>query len=67
MIEAAAKFYTSSRLFLWRKEQHKMSKKAIPAPVIAHAQASHLTRGKLHDLAQSLDIKNISNVHPPSS
>lgn len=68
MIEAAVKFYTSSRLFLWRKEQHAMPKKAAPTtPVIAHAQESHLTRGKLHELAWSLDIKDTKDTSAPSS
>ncbi len=59
IVEAAAKFYTSSRLFLWRKEQHNVStKNTLPVPVAPHEQSPHLTRGKLHELAWSLDIKN---------
>lgn len=65
VVEAAAKFYTSSRLFLWRKEQHEMPKKTAPVkPVAAHVQNSHLTRGKLHELAWSLDIKTPKNTRP---
>ncbi len=68
MIEAAAKFYTSSRLFLWRKEQHKISKEPVhTAPTITPTQEQHLTRGKLHELAWSLDVKDTSNTKTPSS
>ena len=67
VVEAAAKFYTSSHLFLWRKEQNNIVKKPTPAtPIVAHVQNSHLTSGKLHELAWSLDIKNTPNNHPLS-
>ncbi|HQU07744.1 MAG: hypothetical protein B7X04_02670 [Parcubacteria group bacterium 21-54-25] len=58
-VEAAFRFYTSSRLFLWHKEHTKESAvQAAPAAAPAAHAASRLTRGKLHELAWSLDIQN---------
>ncbi len=62
-VEAAFHFYTSSRLFLWHKEpkQVVVEKKAAGAAGAAPAAAARLTRGKLHELAWSLDVRGHAN------
>lgn len=57
VVESAFGYYTGAKLFLWKR----VDKKAVPtaqmsAPLPAKT-APRLTRGKLADLAWSLDIK----------
>lgn len=62
MVEAGFNYYIHAKLFLWKHEVPKIAKSAPPAP--AHeAPAPKLTRGKLSELAWSLDIS--SAVKPP--
>lgn len=64
VVESAFQFYTSSHLFLWRKEQKEVVP-GKPAPASGTAQSgsslhtdTRLTRGKLRELAWSLDIQD---------
>lgn len=59
--ESAFRFYTSSHLFLWHKEPNHISA-APAAPVAPTHVAPRLTRGKLRELAWSLDIRS-DNTH----
>lgn len=64
IVESAVKFYTSSHLFLWRKDR-KRAPVAAPA-VSVHTEipaSARLTRGKLHELAQTLDIKSDESIN----
>ena len=57
IIEAAINFYTKDRLYLWKKEPKPATPEA-PAPTPAARPPMKLTRGKLKELAWSLDIKD---------
>lgn len=62
VLESAFKFYTTERLYLWKKD-HK-SGKSEEGPVAAsrapeRAPLQTLSRSKLHDLAWSLDVKDV--------
>lgn len=65
VLEAGFKYYTGGRLYLWKKEP-----KAAPKQVVSVSetptgpQKLGLTRGKLEELAWSLDIKD---RQPPQS
>jgi len=59
ILEAGFNYYVGAKLFLWRHEERKvpdtLAKPAAPqAPVAA---APRLSRGKLSELAWSLDVK----------
>lgn len=59
MLEAGFKYYTNGRLYLWKKEP-----KAAPKQVVTVSEASAapqklgMRRGRLEELAWSLDIKD---------
>ncbi|MES2994500.1 MAG: PrgI family protein [Patescibacteria group bacterium] len=58
MLEAGFKYYVGGRLYLWKKEA-KTSSSAYVAPVEVQApQKLGLSRGRLQELAWSLDIKD---------
>lgn len=67
VIEAGFSYYTRSKLFLWKHEEPKVSKRdtdAAAAEAIDKATrmsrpVSKLTSGKLSELAWSLDVKPI--------
>lgn len=64
VLEAGFNYYTGAKFFLWRHEELSAEKKGAAAAAAAAAEASHLvprgtpklTRGKLSELAWSLDI-----------
>ena len=58
MLEAGFKYYVGGRLYLWKKEAG--SQAPISAPVIETQapQKLGLSRGRLQELAWSLDIKD---------
>lgn len=59
ILEAGINYYTKGRLYLWKKEEKREEAlPAAPAPVVETRQKLGLSRGKLHDLAWSLDIKD---------
>ncbi len=63
-VESAFHFYTSSHLFLWHKELGhvgSVEQAAKKNPIVPSRTAIHLTRGKLHELARSLDMPTHNN------
>ena len=64
IVEAGFNFYTSGRLYLWKKDTVP-TKKTPAAPITAATrQKLSLSKGKLRDLAWSLDIKDSSTNNP---
>lgn len=64
ILEAGFNYYTSAKLFLWKHHETKAGDGAAPAAAAAAEKASRetrgspkLTRGKLSELAWSLDVK----------
>jgi hypothetical protein len=65
ILENGFNYYTSSKLFLWKHEEPKAVERSAAAAAAAAADtaariprsALKLTRGKLSDLAWSLDVK----------
>lgn len=59
VLESGFNFYTGRKLFLWRREEPKPQTAAAQPrkPVTPEHSAPRLTRGKLSELAWSLDIK----------
>lgn len=57
MIEAAFNYYTKERLYLWKKAPKTAAPEA-PAAAVPDRQKLELTRGRLKELAWSLDIKD---------
>ena len=68
VLEAGFSYYTRSKLFLWKHQQPTMKEQGAAASAAAAADAavvaarlprgsSKLTRGKLSELAWSLDVK----------
>lgn len=57
LLEAGFKYYTGSRLFLWKKEP-KAAPKQVVTVTEAPPQKLGLSRNKLSELAWSLDIKD---------
>jgi hypothetical protein len=62
ILEAGFNYYLGNRLYLWKKEKHEQV--AAPAPVAEVRQKLGLSRGKLHELALSLDIQDQQNPTP---
>lgn len=68
MLEAGFNYYTGAKLFLWKRIQPKQDTPAVIAAQTAAAEASariektapRLTRGKLSELAWSLDVNRSS-------
>ncbi|HEX5774473.1 MAG TPA: PrgI family protein [Candidatus Paceibacterota bacterium] len=59
MLEAGFKYYIGSRLYLWKKEKKSVTATAPQSPTEEPArQKLVLSRGKLEELAWSLDIKD---------
>jgi hypothetical protein len=58
-LEAGFNYYTRSKLFLWKKadapETPAVTAENAPAPAVTTKSTPRLTRGKLADLAWSLD------------
>ncbi len=62
VLESGFKFYTTDRLYLWKKEA-KTGKATEQGPSVAskapeRAELQNLSRSRLHDLAWSLDVKD---------
>jgi hypothetical protein len=66
VLEAGFNYYTGSKLFLWKHEEPSAEKKSASAAAAAAAEADlkvprgtpKLTRGKLSELAWSLDVRS---------
>lgn len=62
VLEAGFSYYTGSKLFLWRRGEPKppavlSAPASAPTPLAGGRAAPKLTRGKLSELAWSLDVK----------
>lgn len=66
MVEAGFNYYVRSKLFLWKREEPKAVQKAAVAAPLPPRGTPKLTRGKLSELAWSLDIQSSSNRLPSS-
>jgi hypothetical protein len=71
MLEAGFNYYLGGRLYLWKKDEAPPVQLPVEqAPVAATAEEARqklaLTRGKLHDLAWSLDIQDHNNPQSES-
>lgn len=61
LVEAGVKYYLGERLYLWKKEPKKATDTVAPPVSVTkepERQKLVLSRGKLEDLAWSLDIKD---------
>jgi len=60
VLEAGFNYYTRAKLFLWKHQEPEASEKpaARPEEIIAPRGSPKLTRGKLSELAWSLDVKS---------
>jgi len=64
VLEAGFNYYTGAKFFLWKHEDHTAENQGVTASAAAEAEAAanvplgtpKLTRGKLSDLAWSLDV-----------
>lgn len=66
VLEAGFNFYTRSKLFLWKHQEPKAPTESAAAAAAAEMSAARvplgaprLTRGKLSELAWSLDVKTV--------
>lgn len=60
VLESGFKFYTTNRLYLWKREPKTGASTAAPvAP--ERAPLPNISRSRLHDLAWSLDVKDTMN------
>ncbi|HFC10873.1 MAG TPA: PrgI family protein [Candidatus Kaiserbacteria bacterium] len=73
IIEAGARFYTSSKLFIWKKD-FPVQKEELPQKISESQQTitmrndKHLTRSGIQKLAKSFDNrKNTTNNLPPKA
>lgn len=58
MLEAGFSYYTGDKLLLWKHTDEKIQKNQVSeAPAPSSPRAPRLTRGKLSELAWSLDVK----------
>lgn len=69
VLEAGFNYYTGAKLFLWKHEEPDAKQKSAAAAAAAAETALHaergsprLTRGKLSELAWSLDIKSPASL-----
>jgi hypothetical protein len=62
ILEAGFNYYTGAKLFLWKHQEPKIQKKNTGAemtkPTGVSVPGRKLTRGKLSELAWSLDVQN---------
>jgi hypothetical protein len=57
VLEAGFNYYTREKLFLWKHETPARSATPAAAAPVREAPAPRLTRGKLSELAWSLDVQ----------
>jgi hypothetical protein len=56
MLESAFNFLRTSKLYIWRRQDKKISEKTAPTAVSASILVPKISESKLKDLAWSLDI-----------
>lgn len=62
ILEAGLKFYSTEKLYLWKKEEKlNVPKISTQSEVVAPREKLGLSANKLHDLAWSLDVKDRAN------
>lgn len=66
ILESGFKYYTTERLYLWKKDSKNVSLSAPVAAVPERAMPQTITRSRLHDLAWSLDVKDTMNKQDES-
>lgn len=59
MVEAGFNYFIHAKLFLWRREEPKAAPKGPVAAPAAPRATPKLTRGKLAELAWSLDVQSL--------
>ncbi len=64
MLEAGFNYYTGGRLYLWKKDASPKIKAPVAPTATAARQKLSLSKGKLRDLAWSLDIKDVPPTNP---
>ena len=64
MLEAGFKYYIGGRLYLWKKEPKSSAATYTPPVEVRAPQKLGLSRGRLQELAWSLDIKD---SQPPTN
>ncbi len=64
IVEAGFNFYTSGRLYLWKKDSVPTKKAQVAPATNVTRQKLSLSKGKLRDLAWSLDIKDSPTNNP---
>ncbi len=68
VLEAGFNYYTSAKLFLWKRREAKPGEASAAAAAAAEAATvaprgtPKLTRGKLSELAWSLDVKPVGGL-----
>jgi hypothetical protein len=73
IIEAGFNYYLGGKLFLWKHKEPTAKEQSVTQAVAAEAEAAaraprgtpKLTRGKLSELAWSLDVKDPGAGSPP--
>ncbi|MSU74293.1 PrgI family protein, partial [Candidatus Kaiserbacteria bacterium] len=65
MVEAGFNYYIRAKLFLWKHKDQQVTKKEVIIDRISR-NTPKLTRGKLSELAWSLDVQSLSKK-PPSA
>ncbi len=58
ILESGIAYYTTGRLYLWKKEKKNTQAPTAAPAAPERAPVSPLSRSKLHDLAWSLDVKD---------
>lgn len=58
VLEAGFKYYTTERLYLWKREPKGPAGPVAASKAPERAPLQTLSRSKLHDLAWSLDVKD---------
>ncbi len=66
VLESGFKYYTTERLYLWKKDSKNVSASAPVAQAPERVAPLTITRSRLHDLAWSLDVKDTMNKQDES-
>jgi hypothetical protein len=64
IVEAGFNYYTGGRLYLWKKDTYQNKKTPVTPATAEVRHKLGLSKGKLRDLAWSLDIKDNPTNNP---
>ncbi|OGG40826.1 hypothetical protein A2118_01505 [Candidatus Kaiserbacteria bacterium GWA2_50_9] len=67
MVEAGFNYYIRGKLFLWKHQEPKTSKRDVAIAPQAPRATPKLTRGKLSELAWSLDVQSLPSSNKSQS